>query len=98
MVLTYRQIFSIVKQESPEVLERVVPINGDLYSSDLDLSNADREIILRETNIVIHSGASVRFAEPLSKIAKINVNSVEVLLKLAREMPQLQVTKCFDYL
>ena len=91
MVIICRQIFSIVKQQNSEIFERVVPINGDLYSPDLDLSNADREIILRDTNIVIHCGASVRFAEPLRTIAKINVNSVEVLLKLAREMPQLQV-------
>lgn len=88
-------MFSVVKLQNPEVFKRVVPIKGDLYNPDLGLSSEDRELIRLETNIVIHSGASVRFADPLGTITKINVDSVVDLLELAREMPQLQVTIAF---
>ena len=54
------------------------------------MSEADRSTVTRETNIVFHVAATVRFEEKLSKSIKINVRGTKELMDLAREMEGLE--------
>ena len=44
---------------------KIVPIQGDLIVEHLGLSQADREMVVNEVNVIINSAASVNFDDPL---------------------------------
>lgn len=48
-----------------EKLNLVVPIAGDISADGLGLSHEDRQKVLSEAHIIIHSAATVKFDEPL---------------------------------
>ena len=54
------------------------------------LSEEDRTAVTRETNVVFHVAATVRFDEALSKSITINVRGTKELMDLAREMDGLE--------
>lgn len=57
---------------NPEALKRVVPCGGDCQEPDLGLSNSDRQVLIDEVQIVIHTAATVRFVEPLHIALAVN--------------------------
>ena len=54
------------------------------------MSEEDRSTVTRETNVVFHVAATVKFDEKLSKSIAINVRGTKELMDLAREMEGLQ--------
>lgn len=56
----------------------------------LGISEEDRERI-KDTEVIFHSAASVRFNDPLRFIINVNVRGTRELLLLAQEMPNLKV-------
>lgn len=67
-------------------------ISGDCAETKLGLSANDRQELIDNVNIILHSAASVRFNEPLSYATQINIQSTIDLMDLAKEMKQLQVS------
>lgn len=53
----------------------------------------EREQIKEQVNIVIHAAATVRFDEKLKMAIAINVNGTKEILKLAKEIHHLKVSK-----
>jgi fatty acyl-CoA reductase len=49
----------------PDFKSKLVAVQGDLAEPDLGISSEDREILIKNVNIVFHSAATVRFDEPL---------------------------------
>lgn len=47
------------------VFAKLVAVNGDIRQAELGLSKADKQTLIDNVEIVIHSAASVRFDEPL---------------------------------
>lgn len=62
---TYKddQIFKF--RTNPTALDVLVPISGDITVQGLGISEEDREKLITEVNIVIHSAATVKFDEEL---------------------------------
>lgn len=48
-----------------EALNVLVPISGDVTVQGLGISDNDREKLINEVNIIIHSAATVKFDEEL---------------------------------
>lgn len=59
---------------------------------NLGLSESHQEILKEEVNCIFHAGATVRFDEKLLTAAYINVRCVRDLLRIAKDMKQLQVS------
>lgn len=72
-------------------MQRVAPLCGDCQEPDLGLSNSDRQLLVEEVQVVLHSAATVRFVEPLHIALAINTRATRLMLELAREMRNLQV-------
>jgi fatty acyl-CoA reductase len=53
-------LFDKLRDECPNVLNKIIPILGDITSEDLGISATDREILIREVSIVFHSAATIR--------------------------------------
>jgi fatty acyl-CoA reductase len=49
----------------PDCKSKLVAIQGDLAEPDMGISSEDKEILVKNVNIVFHSAATVRFDEPL---------------------------------
>ncbi|KAH8351559.1 hypothetical protein KR059_007717, partial [Drosophila kikkawai] len=83
-------IFNRLREESPQLLEKVHPIRADYSAIDLDIDSADRAMLSSEVQIVFNVVASVKFNEKLSDAIDINVLGTKKILDLAMEMKQLK--------
>ncbi|MEU3830690.1 amino acid adenylation domain-containing protein [Streptomyces sp. NPDC029080] len=67
------------------LLDRVVPVPGELAEPHLGLSGRDWNRLARETDLIVHCGAQVNFAYPYRALAPTNVGGTRTLLELAGE-------------
>lgn len=72
-------------------MKRVRVIEGDLLELDAGISVVDRQHIIDNVQIVLHSAADVRFDETLRHLIMCNIRGTRELLKLAVEIRQLEV-------
>lgn len=87
-------IFDKLKKEQKHVEKKIVLIESNMSELKLGISEEDCERI-KDTEVIFHSAASVRFKDPLRYIININVKGTRELLLLAQEMPNLKI---FTYL
>lgn len=66
-------------------------IEGDTGKFDLGLSLEDRELLSKNTHVIFHGAATVRFDEKLRQAVNINVRGLQLMLQLAKEMKNLKV-------
>lgn len=71
------------------MLAKTVAIDADLTAPGLGLSEENRALLETETNIVIHSAASVKFDAPLIENYRDNVLGVRSILELCDKMQDL---------
>lgn len=83
-------MFAELNKLKPTARNRLVPIPGDCQFSNLGISPPDRQTLLDEVEIVMHSAATVRFNEPLYNALAINVHATMDLMQLAKKMRKLQ--------
>ncbi|KMQ82297.1 fatty acyl- reductase, partial [Lasius niger] len=62
----------------------------NFYVKDLELSENDKNMLMREVSIVFHLAATVRFDEDIKTSAAINVIATNVILNIAKHMPNLK--------
>jgi fatty acyl-CoA reductase len=58
----------------------------------LNLAEADRKKLTEETEMIYHSGASIKFDEPLKNAVLLNVRGTKLMLALAKECKKLMVS------
>ncbi|XP_020283180.1 fatty acyl-CoA reductase wat-like [Pseudomyrmex gracilis] len=87
-------LYERLRKERPNFTDKVVLIEADCFELNLGLLPENRKRLL-DTNIIIHSAATVRFNEPTRKAVNINIRGTKQLLLLAKEMPNL---KAFVYI
>lgn len=68
---------------------KIMAVEGDLDKPKLGLSDHDWTRLCKEVNIVINSGATVNFTEPLCNALKTNCQSVVELVRLCNQMSHL---------
>ncbi|CAD6995095.1 unnamed protein product [Ceratitis capitata] len=83
-------LFADLNQMKPTARQRVIPILGDCQLANMGISPEDRQTLIDEVQIVMHSAATVRFNEPLYNALAINVRATMDLMKLAKKMYKLQ--------
>jgi thioester reductase-like protein len=74
----------------PQSVARLRPIAADLTEAGLGIASSDRVVLAAEVERVIHCAASISFTLPLPEARAINADGTRRLLKLARELPQLE--------
>ena len=52
--------------------EKIIPVQGDLISDNLGMSDEDRQMIIDNVEVIINSAASVSFLDTLHDALKIN--------------------------
>lgn len=82
-------LFERLRSSRPGFQLKVYPLEGDCSQPRLGLSDESVEK-LKETQIIFHVAATVRFDEKMRLAAAINVQSNIDLLNIARTMPDLK--------
>ncbi|KAH8381904.1 hypothetical protein KR009_000914 [Drosophila setifemur] len=83
-------VFDKMKLANPKYRCQITIISGDCSLPGLGISPNERETILENVNIVLHSAATVRFDEKLKMAIAINVHGTKEIIKLAKEIVNLK--------
>lgn len=84
-------IFDHVKKEKPHVMEKLLPIQGDLLQKSLGMSEDHYRLLCNSVNIVFHCAASIRFNDPLKSAVMLNSIGTKQMLDLAEQAKHLKV-------
>ena len=85
------QMFEKLSLEQPEVMSKIIPVEGDISLPNLGLSGADLELLLDNVSVVFNSAATIRFNEELRTAVQLNVKGTQQLLRICRQMKHLNV-------
>ncbi|XP_026465061.1 fatty acyl-CoA reductase 1-like [Ctenocephalides felis] len=84
------ELFSLVKEKTPELFKKVVAVSGDVSQLQLGLNESDKQLVLR-SEIVFHVAANVRFDDHLTKATLMNTRGTREIMELMLQMPNLVV-------
>lgn len=79
----------MLKEASPDVFRKLIPIQGDVSEENLGISDADRQIIIQNVNVVIHSAATLDFHESLRPTVNTNLLGTRRVMVLCSEIRNL---------
>ena len=85
------QVFDNLRRDSPELINKLVPIAGDMSLPSLGVSASDTKILSDNVSIVFHSAATVKFDEALKSAVEMNLKGTMRLIELCRKMDRLDV-------
>lgn len=83
----------LVEEKGQSIFSKIVPVAGDVGEENLGLSEIDREILVQNTHVVIHSAATLDFEATLKETVSINLLGTRRVLALAKSMPNIKVNK-----
>ncbi|XP_015598032.1 fatty acyl-CoA reductase wat [Cephus cinctus] len=84
------ELFDKMKKMNPQWERKVVVIPGDCALEGLGISQENRNTVISEINVIIHSAANVKLGERLSRMLQINVIGTKEILTLASECKNLK--------
>lgn len=83
------KLFDNLRGTSPEVLKKLVPIQGDITLPGLGISTADAATLSSSVSVVFHAAATVKFDDPLKLSLQMNVLGTKRLIELCHKMDKL---------
>ncbi|XP_011165424.1 fatty acyl-CoA reductase wat [Solenopsis invicta] len=83
-------LYDRVKREVPNFRKKIVLITSNLDTEDFGLAESDKSILISKVSIIFHIAGNVRFTENIKTATTININAVDTILKLAKQMPNLK--------
>ncbi|XP_077560489.1 putative fatty acyl-CoA reductase CG5065 [Haemaphysalis longicornis] len=84
------KVFERLRQEQPGALGKVKAVAGDLTKHNLGLTAADQAALVANVSVVVHSGATVNFNEPVKRAIELNVLGTRRVLDMCEDMPNLR--------
>lgn len=85
-------MFQRIRDEKPEVLKKLIPIQGDVTFDGLGLvSGPLLERVLESTNIVFHLAATLRLEANLKDAIQMNTTGTKRIIDLCHRMPNLKL-------
>lgn len=82
-------LFDRLKTENPEVLKKLIGVNGDVMALSLGLNAADTDR-MSNVSIIFHAAASVRFDDTLKKAIIMNTRGTHQLLLFAEQLKHIK--------
>lgn len=88
--LTKNSVFAVLlEQTSEDIFNKLVPVAGDVGEENLGLSAADRQMLINNVNIVIHSAATLDFQAALKPTVVINLLGTRRVMQLSQELKNI---------
>lgn len=86
-----QQVFENLRRDQPQVMDKVIPVAGDVTLPGLGISPQDLKLICEDVSIVFNSAATVRFDEDLKTAVELNVKGPQRLMQVCHQMKRLEV-------
>jgi alcohol-forming fatty acyl-CoA reductase len=86
-------VFEKIKEKSPEVLKKIIPISGDIILKELGISKENRQILIDNVSVVFHSAANLKFNDNFKICVPANIEATKDMVKLCRDIKGLKVDK-----
>lgn len=83
-------LFGPLREIMPNVLHKLLPVNGDVTELGLGISNSDINL-MKNVSIIFHSAASVRFDDPLKYAVLMNTRATREVMKFAENLRNIKV-------
>lgn len=80
------------KKYSKDIFNKLIPVSGDVGEEELGLSLEDRQSLIDNVNVVIHSAATLDFEDGLKPSVKINLLGTRRILELCKQIKDLKVS------
>ena len=88
--ITKNAVFSVLlEQTSADIFKKLVAVAGDVGEENLGLSPADRQLLINNVNVVIHSAATLDFQAALKPTVFINLLGTRRVMQLCQEIKNL---------
>lgn len=85
-------MFQRIREEKPEVLKKLVPVQGDVTFDGLGLPGGPlMDRVLRDTTIVFHMAATLRLEANLKDAIDMNTTGTKRVIDLCHRMSNLQL-------
>ena len=82
-------IFDILKRKTPNFMDKLIPISGDVSELGLGISKEDKNR-LKNVSVVFHSAASVRFDDPIKDAILMNTRGTREVLRLCETLKDIK--------
>lgn len=83
-------MFQRIREENPEVLKKIIPIQGDVTFDKLGLSAELIDRLMCDTSIVFHFAATLKLEANLKDSVQMNTTGTKRLLQLCKGMKKLE--------
>lgn len=88
--ITKNSVFSVLlEQTSADIFKKLVAVAGDVGEDNLGLSPADRQVLVNNVNVVIHSAATLDFQAALKPTVFINLLGTRRVMQLCQEIKNI---------
>lgn len=85
------QIFTtLLEQTSSDIFQKLVPVSGDVGAENLGLSDADRQMLIENVNVVFHSAATLDFEATLKPTVEINLLGTRRVMQLCQQAKNIK--------
>ncbi|KAL4711261.1 hypothetical protein ACJJTC_019102 [Scirpophaga incertulas] len=81
----------LIEAKGTDIFNKLVPVSGDVGQDNLGLSPTDRQMLINNINVVIHSAATLDFQENLRPTVNINLLGTRRIMELCKEIKNLKV-------
>ncbi|XP_066153672.1 fatty acyl-CoA reductase wat-like [Euwallacea fornicatus] len=83
-------IFDGLKWSNPEVINKVVTLEGNCALPMLGLGQENVETIIKEVDVILHCAAAVWFDGQLKNAVRVNVKATRDLVEIAKKIKKLR--------
>jgi fatty acyl-CoA reductase len=88
--ITKNSVFAVmIEKHSRDMFKKLVPISGDVGEENLGLAPTDRQTLIDNVNVVIHSAATLDFQASLRPTVMINLLGTRCVMDLSKQIKNL---------
>jgi len=88
--MTNLKLFESICTEQPEMLQKLVPVCGDITMEGLGLNEEDEARLAEEVEVVFHCAATINFTEPLRVSVNMNMLGTKRVIALSHKMTNIK--------
>ena len=80
------KVFEQIGETEPELLNKLVVINGDVTLPKLGMSAEDTQLVISRVSVVFHVAARIKFDNDLKSATEMNVKGTQRIIDLCQQI------------
>lgn len=84
-------MFKRIKDEKPEVLQKIIPVFGDITEPNCGMNEEHLKKVREESELVFHMAASLRLEATLKPNIQMNLLGTKHVIELCKRMTKISV-------